>query len=179
MIISTEIGEFQGIPKTVFDREIISASDEPDMAHGEKQCSGAYLGDLISRAWQAAVREGLLPEAFLEPRSLPEISDYLAGLNTGIPEAAAAREIARTMLRRAAKVAAILTAGPVLRSCAPGEYCTMVIEGSQYSKLTGFGPAFRQELAALLQPCGIGFEITQVENSCLIGAALAAFAEPM
>lgn len=179
MIISTEIGEFQGIPKTEFDKAVIAASDEPEMAHAEKQCSGAYLGSLISLAWQTAAREGLLSEAFLSVYDLPQISEYLAGNKSPIPTEPAAQEIARVMIRRSAKIAAILTAGPVLRSCGPGETCTMVIEGSQYSKLTGFGPAFRQELAALLNPYGIGFEITQVENSCLIGAALAAFAEPM
>ena len=56
MIISTEIGEFDGFPKSTFDREVMEASDEPAMAHGEKQCAGGYLGSLISRAWQAAVR---------------------------------------------------------------------------------------------------------------------------
>ena len=179
MIICTEIGEFQGIPKTQFDLHVIAASDEPEMAHAEKQCSGAYLGDLISLAWQTAAREGILGDGFSTVYPLPQISDYLAGSETAIAESAEAKEIARTMIHRAAKVAAILTAGPVLRSCCEGETCTIVIEGSQYTKLTGFGDCFRQELKALLQPHGIGYAITQVENSCLIGAALAAFAEPM
>lgn len=179
MIISTEIGEFQGIPKTCFDREVIASTDEPEMAHGEKQCAGAYLGLLITKAWQAAVRDGLLPEAFLKPESLPRISDYLAGEDVGIPNHPAARKIARTMIHRAAKIAAILTAGPVLRSCGPGENCTIVVEGSQFSRLTGFAGSFRRELQELLMPWDVTFSITQVENSCLIGAALAAFAEPM
>ena len=179
MIICTEIGEFQGIPKTEFDLQVIAASDEPEMAHAEKQCSGAYLGDLISLAWGKAVKEGALSDAFDAAFTLPQISDYLAGLDTAIPESDAAKTIARVMIHRAAKVAAILTAGPVLRSCKAGETCTIVIEGSQYSRLTGFGDCFRQELEALLKPYGIGYAITQVENSCLLGAALAAFAEPM
>ena len=83
------------------------------------------------------------------------------------------------MIHRSAKVAAILTAGAVLRCCKPGEVCTIVIEGSQYTKLTGFGSCFRQELEALLTPHGRGYAITQVENSCLLGAALAAYAKPM
>ena len=179
IIICTEIGEFQGIPKTEFDLQVIAASDEPEMAHAEKQCSGAYLGDLISLAWRKAAKEGILNDAFHTVYPLPQISDYLAGAETAIPESEAAKEIARTMIHRAAKVAAILTAGPALRSCREGETCTIVIEGSQYSRLTGFGNCFRQELGALLRPYGIGYAITQVENSCLLGAALAAFAEPM
>lgn len=179
MIICTEIGEFRGIPKTKFDQEAIAASDEPEMAHAEKQCSGAYLGDLISRTWKAAAEEGVLPGDFETAHPLPRISDYLAGKDTSIPDSREAKQIAETMIHRAAKIAAILTAGAALRSCPRGKNCTLVIEGSQYSKLTGFGPCFRQELENLLQPQGIGCTITQVENSCLLGAALAAFAQPM
>ena len=179
MIISTEIGEFDGFPKSTFDRMVIDASDEPKMAHAEKQCAGAYLGDLISFAWQAAAEEGLIDKCFAQPVTLPQISDYLAGKCSEIPENAAAKEIAKTMIHRAAKIAAVLTAGPVIRSCAPGQTCTMVIEGSQFRKLTFFGDLFRQELSKLLMPSRITFAIKEVENSCLIGAAIAAFAEPM
>jgi len=179
MIISTEIGEFRGIPKTVFEESVIASSDDPALAQAEKQCAGAYLAQVICRAWQQAAREDLLPPAFLEEVSLPQISDYLADLPAPIPESPAARQIARVMVHRAAKIAAILAAGGILRSCPPYSACTLVIEGSQFEKLTGFAPAFRQELSALLQPYNIDFEIIKVENSCLLGAALAAFAEPM
>ena len=179
MIISTEIGEFDGFPKSTFDRMVIDASNEPEMAHAEKQCAGAYLGDLISFAWQAAAGEGLVDKFFAQPVTLPQISDYLAGKCSEIPEDAAAKEIAKTMIHRAAKIAAVLTAGPIVRSCAPGQTCTMVIEGSQFRKLTFFADLFRQELSKLLMPGGITFAIREVENSCLIGAAIAAFAEPM
>ena len=116
---------------------------------------------------------------FAKPVTLPQISDYLAGKCSEIPEDAAAKEIAKTMIHRAAKIAAVLTAGPVIRSCAPGQTCTMVIEGSQFRKLTFFGALFRQELSKLLMPSRLTFSIREVENSCLIGAAIAAFAEPM
>ena len=179
MIISTEIGEFDGFPKTPFDAAVIAASDEPEMAHAEKQCAGGYLGDLISLAWQAAEKKGLIPSEFAAPVTLPQISDYLADKPTSLPENAAAREIACTMIRRAAKIAAVLTAGPILRGCTPGNSCTLVIEGSQFYKLTGFGSSFLEELTALLIPYKINFSTKAVENSCLIGAALAAFARPM
>ena len=179
MIISTEIGEFQGFPKTPFDDAVITASDEPELAHAEKQCAGAYLGDLISLAWQSAAREGLIAPAFAVPASLPQISDCLAGVEGVFPEDPAAKKLAGTMIHRAAKIAAVLTAGPILRSCPEGTHCAMVIEGSQFHKLTGFAQSFLQELEELLRPYEIRVSIKTVENSCLIGAALAAFAEPM
>ena len=178
MIISTEIGEFDGFPKTDFDAAVIAASDEPELAHAEKQCAGAYLGQVISKAWQAAAEEGLLPSEFLHPAELPLISDYLADTPVSLPKNSNAAELARTLIHRAAKIAAILTAGPILRS-KPKDSCTLVIEGSQFHRLTGFGSYFQQELDALLIPYRISCTIATVENSCLLGAALAAFAQPM
>lgn len=178
-IISTEVGEYAGIPKTIFDQAVIAASDDPALAQAEKQCAGAYLGELITRAWQQAAREGLLEAAFLQPFSLPQISDYLAGAASPIPDSPDAKQIARTMIHRAAKIAAILTAGTILLAHAPGQFCTMVIEGSQFRKLTHFGDCYQNELNALLTPHKIGFRILQTENSCLVGAALAVFAQPM
>ena len=179
MIISTEIGEFQGFPKNRFEEAVIAASQEPSLAHAEKQCAGAYLGDVISLAWQEAAQLGILKPDFLHPATLPQISDYLAGIYTDIPEDPAAKQIAQCMIHRAAKIAAVLTAGTILRSCQPHTECTMVIEGSQFQKLTGFAGCFRAELASLLQPWDILVSIKTVENSCLLGASLAAFAEGM
>ena len=178
MIISTEIGEFDGFPKTPFDAAVIAASDEPELAHGEKQCAGAYLGQVISLAWQTAAKEGLLPDDFLAPTTLPVISDYLAGNYANLPHDPNAIRLAQILIHRAAKIAAVLTAGPILRS-GPQECCTLVIEGSQFHRLTGFAGYFHEELKALLDPRQIKYAITAVENSCLLGAALAAFAQPM
>lgn len=178
MIISTEIGEFDGFPKSAFDAAVIAASDEPGLAHGEKQCAGAYLGQSIHLAWQAAVEEGILPKAFREAVTLPQISDYLAGNSTALPQNPNAAALARVMIHRAAKIAAVLTAGPIARS-EPRGCCTLVIEGSQFHRLTGFADCFTRELEELLKPRNMEFSIATVENSCLLGAALAAFAKPM
>lgn len=177
MIISTEVGEFRGIPKTMFEEAVIRASDGPELAHGEKQCAGAYLGEVIRAAWQEAVRLQVLPEAFSSPVSLPQISDYLAEQLVYLPQNPEARQIAQVLIHRGAKVAAILTAATILCSQPQGGQCSLVIEGSQYRKLTGFAGAFRKELDQLLQPYGIEAAIEQWEDSCLTGAALAAFAE--
>lgn len=179
MIISTEIGEFDGFPKSTFDDAVIRASNEPEMALAEKQCAGAYLGEVIHRAWTAAAHSGLIPECFSLPVTLPEISRFLENSSTSLPFDSGAAKIASEVIHRAAKIAAILTAGPILRSCRPGSHRSMIIEGSQYWKLTGFSGWFDQELAQILSPHDIHISIVKVENSCLLGAALAAYAEPM
>lgn len=181
MIISTEVGAFDGIPKGDFDLQVITDSDIPEEAHAEKQCSGAYLGKIVSLAWHSAAEEGILPSAFTKcSADLAEISGYLAGdRDSGIPENETARQIAVGIVRRAAKIAAILTAGCVLRSMVKGRPVRIAVEGSTFWKLTGFQQQFCEELSELLVPYGEVFSIVRTENACLIGAARAAFAQTM
>ena len=175
MIISTEIGEFSGIPVSDFERYVIEFSDAPDSAWAEKQCAGGYLGDVIGAAMKCAAEEGLLPENFRCSRELGDISRALE--ENALSETAA--EIAQVSIARAAKIAAILCAGPIVRAAETGRQIRMAVEGSQYWKLAGFREAFHGVLEKLLEKRGIRCEIVKCENACLIGAALAAFAEPM
>ena len=181
MIISTEVGEFARLPKSDFEQAVIDSSDAPGNALAEKQCSGGYLGGIITNAWNTAAKEGLLPAAFADGNwDLAEISRHLAGdVSTGIPRNTAAMEIAAKTVHRAAKIAAVLCAGPLLRIPRQNAPVKIAMEGSQYWKLTGFRDAFHRELEVLLAPAGITCEIVSTENSCLIGAARAAFADTM
>ncbi len=180
MIISTEVGEFDGFPKNPFDLAHFAATEDPNLAHAEKQCAGGYLGGLICRVWQGAAAEGILEDSFrTADLTLPQISDLLAGLPTPIPHSPEAVAIAEALIRRAATMAAVLCAGPVIRCTAPGETANIAMEGSQYTKLHGFRTGFTRALTDLLKPKNIDFTIIQTDNACLKGAALAAFAEPM
>lgn len=180
MIISTEVGEFDGFPKSDLDLALFQLTEDPRLAHGEKQCAGGYLGDLICLAWRQAAVEGLLEESFLDIQcSLPQISAMLEGEDSGIPRSEDARRIAEALIHRAAKIAAVLCAGPVLRCTENGGRVTIAVEGSQFYKLFGFRKHFQQELEGLLQDRGISFEFVHSENACLKGAALAAFSQPV
>lgn len=169
MILSTEVGEFDGFPRSSFEEKVIAASDAPDSAIAEKQCSGGYLGDVIAAVWSAAEADGLLSAC---PASdLGSVSRLLQEQ----PDAPAAR-LAAIAVHRAAKIAAVLCAGPILRT---GErHVRIAVEGSQYWRLTGFREHFHRELDRLL-PEGSTCQILRAENACLIGAARAAFAGHM
>lgn len=181
MIISTEIGEFDGISQSDFERQVIASSDAPGSAWGEKQCAGGYLGDIICAAWQKAAQEGVLPESFENIRcDLAQISRFLGGEKVDqIPRSQPALQMAQLLVARAAKIAAILCAGPIIRAGQPGELLRVAIEGSQFWKLTGFRDRFCRELDGLLMPYERFYEVVQMENACLIGAARAAFAKQM
>ena len=171
MILSTEVGEFDGFPRSAFEEAVIAASDAPGSAIAEKQCSGGYLGDIIAAVWRGAREDGLVENC--PPADLGSVSRLLAEQ----PDAPAAR-LAAMAVRRAAKIAAVLCAGPMLRASRMEPHLRVAVEGSQYWRLTGFREAFHGELDGLL-PEGVTYEIIRTENACLIGAARAAFAEPM
>ena len=139
------------------------------------------VADAYTCAWNTAALEGLLPPSFRNGHwNLAQISEYLTeGAGSPIAYHPDAVEIARATIRRAAKIAAILCAGPLLRISGHQHPLRVAMEGSQYWKLTGFRDAFHRELDALLRPWGIAYEIIKTENACLIGAARAAFAKKM
>lgn len=171
MILSTEVGEFDGLPRSPFEDAVIAASDAPDSAIAEKQCSGGYLGDVIANIWRTAHEEGLLENC---PASdLGSVSRLLEEE----PQAPAAR-LAAIAVHRAAKIAAVLCAGAIVRTARDTARVRVAMEGSQYCHLTGFREAFHRELDQLLPP-SVSCQIVRVENACLIGAARAAFAKPM
>lgn len=180
MIISTEVGAFDGIPAGDFDTQVFAASDIPQEAHAEKQCAGAYLGEVIGLALKTAAAEGLLPDAFGKWNcALADVSRYLAREGCEVPQNELAWQLADAMVRRAARIAAVLTAGPVIRSDIKNRTVRIAVEGSTFWKLTGFRDYFCEELTALLTPRGMDYEILRSENACLVGAALTAFAPTM
>ena len=65
----------------------------------------------------------------------------------------------------------------MLRAAGKNSSVRVAVEGSQYWRLTGFREAFHQELDNLLPQ--LSYEIVHAENACLIGAAIAAWADPM
>ena len=180
MIISTEVGEFDGIPKSPFDLALFAATEDPDLAHAEKQCAGGYLGELICLVWREAAKLGLLESEF-SSISVPlhEISAMLSGADTSIPESRNASFIAEILIQRAAKIAAILCAAPILRCTQRGEKAKIAVEGSHFYKLSNFSMCFRFELEEILRPYDITFEFVSASNACLKGAALAAFSDIM
>ena len=166
MIISTEVGEFSGFPRSVFEEAVIAGSDAPGSAPAEKQCSGGYLGDVIAAAWAKARADGLLNE--YPAGDLGTVSALLEAE----PDSPAG-QIAMLAVRRAAKIAAVLCAGPISRVAE--DTVRVAVEGSQYWRLTGFREAFHRELERLLPT--VTCRIVRTENACLLGAARAAFAE--
>ena len=71
MIVNMESPRFDGVPLSLFDRQLDEASVDPGMCHYEKMVSGRYQGELIRRILRQGAADGLFS---------PALSDFLAGL---------------------------------------------------------------------------------------------------
>lgn len=182
MIINTEVGEFDGIPLGAFEREVIQHTDDPSAAQAEKQCSGAYLADIIAAALGGAVAEGCIARA-PHMLHLGQVSDFLENPAGEIAESfdegdiPFVRELMDLAVDRAAKIGAILCAEFVRRSAKDAGAAVIVAEGSLFWKMYRFPERFSRELSKLIP--GISFRIERAEGACLEGAAMAAFAHAM
>ena len=178
MIVNTEVCEFDGIPLGEFERRVILRTDDPSASRAEKQCSGAYLGDIILEALREAKEEGILAR-MPERLTLSAVSDLLGNKNSTHralfeeKDLPFVLQLLDTMVDRSAKIGAILCAEFVRRIGQENPEIVIVVEGSLFWKMHRFPERFCRELKLLLPQ--ISFQIREGAGACLEGAAVAAF----
>ncbi|MHC1773808.1 MAG: hexokinase [Lentimicrobium sp.] len=195
-IINIESGNFGKAPRTDIDFAFDNTTKNPGRYTFEKMISGRYIGGLITTALKIAASEGLFFDAArYDLESLPEftmeeINELVLGVNSKYnklinifrtkEDIATAMTIIEEVIERASKLAAINVAAVVLKSCKATtiEKPVLVsIEGNTVYNLKTFQITFEKYLKEFL----VGenqrhFEIIRVENSCLVGAAIATVA---
>jgi hexokinase len=194
-IINTESGNYARPPRGGIDEEFAAATRKPREGILEKMYSGAYLGPLALKVLQRAAADGLLGAAAgrglsgigeLATEDLhqlmvyPAASDHPLGaaLSGGTSED---RELAcfliDRLIERAAKLAAIVLSGCLLKSGAGHSPCApvcIVVEGSMFYGLKSLRPRIEFYLKGYLEDRRDRYyEIVKVENASLIGAAIA------
>ena len=188
-IRNAESGEFDKLVRSEFDLEFDSTTSDPGCAVFEKMISGAYLGPLGRVVLRAAAREGMFgsgtAEAFgrLGALSTRELDAFAAGETPSFAASVAdadlepARELARCVFRRAARLTAVHLAAFVRRQGA--RHVVLTVDGSTYYKTRSvpFDTLVRGELAALTAPSGHEVEIVRVDEAPMVGAAIAALTE--
>jgi len=189
--VNVESGNFDKAPRTLIDERLDITTNNPGAYSFEKMISGAYLGSL-SRAVLAAAaeqtlfsREGSASILSLKGLTTADLGGFLSPPQGGILFAGAAmkeadREIAshliRAVIARAALFAAVNIAAAVLKSGAgdsrEGPACVN-IDGSTFYKTPGLQPQTEGHLRKILTSRGVSAELVQIEDSPLIGAAVA------
>lgn len=183
MIINTESGGFDKFRQGDFDRMVADATAAPKKQLFEKMTSGRYLADVIYRAFEGAVAEGVFTQPVeLHPFELKDVSAFMDGGELDAMFACQsdreiARHICRELIDRASLMGAIINAGAAIASCTDKSLPVAVVcEGTTFNKLPGYRSGFEKHLAELLGKRKISFEIVQGEELNLIGTLMSTMA---
>lgn len=191
-IINIESGAFTLAPRTDIDIAFDNTTKNPGRYAFEKMFSGGYFGGLCTYALKTAAKEGVFadPSAFenLEELTTEQVNKYVHGIEdaksvlpgvfTNESDKLVAAEIIDTLIERAAKLVAANLAAVILKTGkakSAEKPVLMTIEGTTFYKLHGFQAMFEKYLNDFLSGDNKRYyEIVEVENSSLLGAAIAA-----
>jgi hexokinase len=195
MIINVESGGFDKAPRGKIDVQFDASTSNPGVHIFEKMISGAYLGPLCLEVIQLAVEDELFSSVagkklrVIRKLDTKQISDYLAEPSAACSppgealfkasnyDKALMEVLIGAIVERAAKLTAINLSAVVLKSgrgkSADKPVC-IVAEGTTFYSLSGL----KEKVEGYLQEFLVGqkrryYEIIQVENATLIGAAIA------
>ena len=194
-IVNVESGGFGKAPRGRIDKAFDAASVSPGVNTFEKMISGAYIGPLCLVTAQAAAKAGLFSPVTAErlagvPAVISkDISNFLirpeggdnplsqALADTPTQDTATLYHLIDALVERAAKLTAInlssvsLKSGKGLDPCRP---ICIVAEGSTFYRLKYLQPKIEYYLKQfLVDKKHVHYEIVNIENATLIGAAIA------
>ncbi len=192
-IINIESGNFSKAPRADIDIAFDNTTTNPGQYSFEKMFAGGYFGGLCLMALKTAAREGLFgqdtadrllamtdlsTEALNNYRHGNHINGLLKQSLTDNKDEAIAIEIIDALIRRAATLVAANIAAVILKTGkgkSKASPILLTVEGTTFYKLYSFRETFEKNLSAYLSgEKQRYYEFTEVAQSSLVGAALAA-----
>jgi hexokinase len=189
--INTESGNFSKCPRSSFDIEFDLSTENPGQYLFEKMISGAYLGGLcllvLKKAAEADLfsREGAHWIDWRDDLSTFEVDAILRDPKLGIDwgegnvsaeDIALIQQLCAAICERAALCAAINVSASIIKSTGWESSSPPVcvnIDGSVYYKIKDFSQMVEGFLKKILGQRNIFYELIRVDDSPLIGAAVA------
>ena len=198
-IVNVESGGFGKAPRGAIDEEFNAASANPGINTFEKMISGAYIGPLAFLTMQKAAEQGLLSLAAreklgaLNEATTKDVGDFLlqpkggasplSAVVTNRQDDQADRDagvmvaVIEAIIERAAKLTSTNLSSAVLKSgkgADPDRPVCIVAEGTTFYKLSNL----KERVEFYLDQYRVGqkkrhYDIIEVENATLIGAAIA------
>lgn len=192
-IINIESGNFGKVPRSDIDLLFDTQTKNPGRYSFEKMFSGGYFGGLCTVALRVAANEGVFSEKSkyqlkeLQELSSEEVNNFVLGIDltknllaqalSSEEDSKFASQIIETLIERAAKLVAANLAAVILKTGkakSADKPVLMTIEGTTFYKLKNFRQMFESFLQKFLSGYNKRhYEIVEVENSSLIGAAIA------
>jgi len=201
MAINVESGGFKNIEQCDFDRELDKRTNDPGAYTFEKMISGRYLGSLGTLVLLAAAEEGFFSDAGAQrlreldcansewnPLSNKELDDFCGGASSSdnifmesaftSQDRALVKALCTPVYERASVLAAVNIAAAIIKSgCGndPSRPVCVNVDGSTYYRtLTiDFEERVKSELRELMDARGLHYELVKVDDSPVIGAAIA------
>jgi len=194
-IVNVESGGFGRAPQGKIDKDFDQSSNSPGMYTFEKMISGAYLGPLCLWTVRTAAEDGLLSKDSAEKLkkikelSTKDVDDFMSypqgkgGPLSSALQSASEEDLATAyylidrLIERAAKLTAINLSSVAIKSGKGQNPCRpvcIVAEGTTFYHLKSLKQRVEYYLKDyLVNEKGIFYEIINVENATLIGAAIA------
>ena len=180
MLVNTECGTFSGFVQGDFDKAAIARTDDPNRQLFEKMTSGKYLSNVISEALYVAEQEKAFEgNVKLSAFALKDVSDFLNGGNCCgdfdlEQDRTFAVEVCVELIRRAAKMGAIVNSALAIASCKDKTLpVAIVAEGTTFNKLPYYRQFFEEYLTEILGQYGMTYKILQGEELNLVGTLMA------
>lgn len=180
MIINTECGSFDGFAMGDFDKTAIAKTEDPDRQLFEKMTSGKYLSEIVYEALLAAEKENMFEgKVTITPFVLKDVSAFLTEDKFVCEfeteqDKAFAKELCVELIRRAAKMGAIVNSALAISSCCDKSLpVAIVAEGTTFHKLSFYRQFFDEYLTEILGACGVKYKILQGKDLNLVGTLMA------
>jgi hexokinase len=193
-VINVESGGFGRVTQSAFDQAMDAQTNDCGHYLFEKMISGAYLGRIGFEVLKAAAQKGFFSASATaalhawERLSNKHLDDFCGDKPTAdnplmveaftATDRANVKALCTPVYARAAVLTAINLASAILKTGEghdPQRPVCVNVDGSTYYKtLTAdFQNRVQRELVALLQPRGITYDLIKVDESPVIGAAVA------
>ncbi|HNX35164.1 MAG TPA: hexokinase [Kiritimatiellia bacterium] len=194
MAINVESGAFRRVAQSRFDKLMDAATNDCGHYTFEKMISGAYLGWLGFVVLGEAAKAG-----FFSPLAAARIASWKTVTNKDLDDfcgaapaadnpfldaafteadRAAVVQLCTPVYERAAVLTAVNIASAIIKTGEgqnPDRPVCVNVDGSTYhrTRTAQFRNLVQQELKALLAPRGLAYELIRVDESPVIGAAVA------
>ncbi len=194
MVINIESGAFRRVQQSTFDKIMDAATNDCGHYSFEKMISGAYLGWLgytvLTEAakagfFSATAAEKIMSWKMVSSKDLddfcgasPEVDNPFLDAMFGEDDREAVIRLCTPVFERAAVLTAVNIASAILKTGEgkdPARPVCVNVDGSTYhrTRTAQFRNRVQQELQQMLLPRGIAYDLIRVDESPVIGAAVA------
>ena len=196
-IVVCEVGSYDRLPISFFDKEVEKTSKFPGRFVMEKMSAGGYLGSVVSSAVRTACKDGLFSDGFVQAFrdagssfELPDMDRFLytpydcASKLGSVAASGSGSDYDRLYLvldafiERAARLAAAAIAAAVIKSGKgrhPVRPVCVLCNGTTFHRTHNLKPRVMEILdRVLISERGLYFELVSIDNDITLGTAIAA-----